>query len=74
MKRFNCFDERMEKKVQLYNYNYKGNEKSLVKFHSIYSEELNICYINEKKSFSNENKFCKNKNFNNIIILILKKF
>ena len=61
MKRFNCFDERMEKKVQLSNYNYKGNEKSLVKFHSIYSEELNIRYVNEKKSFSNENKFCKNK-------------
>ena len=70
MKRFNCFDERMEKKVQLYNYNYKENEKSVVKFHSIYSEELNICYVNEKKSFSNENKFCKKKK----IILFIKIF
>ena len=71
MKRFNCFDERMEKKVQLSNYNYKGNEKSLVKFHSIYSEELNICYVNEKKSISNENKFCKNKTY---ILILLKIF
>ena len=71
MKRFNCFDERMEKNVQLYNYNFKGNEKSLVKFHSIYSEELNIFYVNEKKSFSNENKFCKKKLNINIIKIFL---